>query len=445
MIYKPDQLPPPPVGKRAALPAAIFVAFIIGIWIYWGHSNDLPSQLALPAPTGASMQAIPVAATKSAELSPSRASSQSRGGPSERGLLERFAGMLSEKRIVVCGLSHTEAAQFLSQELVTDIVGANAALAEATGKFLRSEQPRDRALGLYAQLNQVEWEARTIEGSNFKPCLVGTDCRSNGSTEESQRVRAVATNPLVNLALSGNDPAIYATAVHACNGRKSATCAQVTYAGWVKIEPNNAVAWLMVAAEASSTNDVTARDTALHRAGGAATFNPHLPALLPLFEADGVARQSPLAQSSIGTALVGMHVQPLLTLSNALATVCLRGESLDEARKIVCDKLASQFLDQDETVMSSMVAIAVGSKVGWQPERLQRYRDEAAVATGLSSDQNSIENPYSCESLARSVSEVRISFSKGERARAREYALASGRSLAELADEYRKKYPTLIK
>ena len=174
-------------------------------------------------------------------------------------------------------------------------------------------------------------------------------------------------------------------------------------------------------------------------------LSPRLPSLLPLLEADAVARQSPLGQFSIGNALVGMHVQPLLTLSNALATVCLRGESLDEGRTLACDKLASQLLDLDETVMPSMMAIAVGSKVGWQPERLQRYRDEAAVAMGLSSDQNSVENPYSCESLARSVREVRIWFSKGERARAREYSSASGKSLAELADEYRKKYPTLIR
>lgn len=128
----------------------------------------------------------------------------------------------------------------------------------------------------------------------------------------------------------------------------------------------------------------------------------------------------------------------------ALATVCLRGESLDEARKIVCDKLASQLLDQDENVVSSMIAIAVGNKVGWQPERVQRYRDEAAVALGLSSDANSVENPNSCENLARSVRVARLWFSKGERAMAREHASASGKSLAELADEYRKKYPNLI-
>lgn len=438
-------MPSPSGRKPAAMAAAIVVAFIIGIWIFWGRSNDLPSQLTSPAPAGASMRAAPVAATQFTELKSSRASSQSGVGPSPPGLMERFAGMLSEKRIDVCDLSNTEAAQFLSQGVVSDFAGANAAFSEATGKFLRSEQPRDRAVGLYAQLYQVEWEARTIEGSNYKPCLVGTDCRRNDSTEESQRVRAVATDPLVKLALSADDPAIYAMAVYACGGRKSATCAQVTYAGWAKIEPTNGAAWLMVAAEASSSRDAAARDAALQRVVATGTFNPRFPSLLPLLEADAVVRQSSLGQFSISAALVGVQVQSLLTISNALATVCLRGESLDEARANACDKLASQLLDVDENVMSSMIAIAVGNKVGWQPERVKRYRDEAAVALGLSSDQNSVENPYSCESLARSVREARTWFSKGERAMAREHAFASGKSLAALADEYRKKYPNLIK
>ncbi len=425
--------------KRAVLIVVLTVVAVIAV--YWWRSNDLSSQRTLPAITVVNEQASHTVPANGRSDSTRQPQQRTTSDINQDGLLERFAAMLKEEKTAVCGLSDAEAGLFLARGEGQDISSVNATLAEVAGSLIRSDKLRDTALGLYLQLNQVEWEAKEIEGSGYKPCLAGSDCRRNESTEASQRMRAAATEPLVKLALAGSDPTIYAMAVYACGG----SCASISYAGWTKIEPDNAAVWLMLAAEASTRKDIAARDAALQRAANAKAFDTRIPSLAAVFDGDAVKRQSPLGQVSIGIAMIGLNALPTITSTGALGTICLGREPLDEKRKSICNLLASKMLKTEESMVGRMMATGVGKKLGWDEARLQALRDEYAIAMGLSLDASFSEKPYSCDSLTKSSRWVQKSLSKGERALAREYVAESGKTLAELAEKYRKAYPGVVR
>ena len=361
------------------------------------------------------------------------------------GVLNRIAALTKEEKVEICGLSNVEGALFLAQPGELNTGTLNATLAEAAGALIRRDKPRDIALGLYVQLNQVDWDAKEIEGSSYKPCKEGSDCRRNESTDTSQRMKAAATVPLVKLALAGNDPSVYATAVYACNGARTGSCASISYGGWAKIEPDNGAVWLMLAKEAAARKDIAARDAALQRAAASAGFDARMPAFLTVFEVDAVKAQSPLVQSLIGITLTGLNAAAAIPQAGALGSLCLRVEAMDEARKSLCDKLANKMLATDDSVLGLIVPTAVGENIGWDAARIQALRDERAVATGLVFDMTFDKNVWSCENLAKSNQWIQNSLSKGERAIAREYIAASGETLSELAKKYRGTYPSLIR
>ena len=439
MSSDPKQMTRASKRRRAALIVVLIVIAVIAV--YWWRSNNLSSQPTLPVTNvvyGQTPAAVPASNRSDSTRQPMQRPTTD---ANPDGLLEKFTAMLKEKKIEVCGLSDAEAALFLARGEGQGIASVNAALAEVTGSLIRSDKPRDTALGLYLQLNQVEWEAKQIEGSGYKPCLVGSDCRRNESTEASERMRAAATEPLVKLALAGSDPAIYAMAVYACGGG----CASISYAGWAKIEPDNAAVWLMLAAEASTRKDIAARDAALQHASNAKVFDARIPSLAAVFDGDAVKRQSPLGQVSIGMAMIALNAVTTITSSGALGTICLGREPLDETRKGICNSLAAKMLVTEESMAGRMIATGVGKKLGWDEARLQVLRDEYAIAMGLSFDAGFSENMYSCESLTKSSRWIQKSLSKGERTIAREYVAESGKTLGELAEKYRKAYPGSVR
>ena len=91
------------------------------------------------------------------------------------------------------------------------------------------------------------------------------------------------------------------------------------------------------------------------------------------------------------------------------------------------------------------MAIAIGAKIGWDESRLQPLRDERVVLYGRVQDTIPNGNIFSCNQLAQNTLLASYYLSKTERMLARELAAKSGKTVAELANDYRSKYPSLAK
>lgn len=421
-----------PRRRQKALIVAIIAMGAILLFLLWlqrdagrdrlESSPATPAQ-SVPAPTGtvdatAALQALPA---------PIRESNRD-------GMLEKVAALLKGPRVEVCGLSDLEAALFLVTNGHEDMTAANAAMTMASGKLIQSDRLREKVLGLYAQSHLAESAA--YDDAVALRCKAGdVDCRIR--TERQPQLRSAAAEPLVRLALAGRDPATYAAAIYACGFVRTGACTSVSYAGWAKIDPDNAMAWLLAAGEAAERKDPIAEAESLQRAATAKGYDARIPILAPLFESDAVKTQSPLVRSSIALSLWGTSSLPLIAPAMALGTYCVRPKTLDAERQAICEKLANKMLEKDESLVGLAMATAVGKKLAWDAARLQALHDERMAIEGVMADALDGENIHGCEVLAKNIRWIQNALSKGELATNRDLMAKSGKTIPELAEKYR--------
>lgn len=86
------------------------------------------------------------------------------------------------------------------------------------------------------------------------------------------------TEQIARLAAASQDPFVYAIALEACGGRRGpdgGSCNLLSTAQWVRLDPDNAVPWQALAAEARERDEPQAEDQALQLAALAARSDVH--------------------------------------------------------------------------------------------------------------------------------------------------------------------------
>jgi hypothetical protein len=92
--------------------------------------------------------------------------------------------------------------------------------------------------------------------------------------EVESRIEQVA-----RLAAASTDPFVYAIALEACAGRRGGeggSCSLLSNAQWVRLDPDNAVPWQALAAEARERDEPQAEDEALQLAARAPRLEVHV-------------------------------------------------------------------------------------------------------------------------------------------------------------------------
>jgi hypothetical protein len=94
--------------------------------------------------------------------------------------------------------------------------------------------------------------------------------------QRGKRDARARVEQMARLASGSQDPVVYALAIAACKGWASddyGACQLISRAQWAYLDPDNAVPWLEVAAQARHDNDPDAEETALRRAAHARHTN----------------------------------------------------------------------------------------------------------------------------------------------------------------------------
>jgi hypothetical protein len=105
---------------------------------------------------------------------------------------------------------------------------------------------------------------------------------------------------MVRLAVASTDPFVYAIAMEACRGRgprDSGPCALLSPAQWVRLDPDNAVPWRALAAEAHEREEAQAEDMALQLAAHASRADVHAGRLAELVDQALGAASTPLQRT----------------------------------------------------------------------------------------------------------------------------------------------------
>ena len=249
---------------------------------------------------------------------------------------------------------------------------------------------------------------------------------------------------LARLAGGSQDPVVYAIAVEACRAwtpEQGGACQLLSRAQWVHLDPDNALPWLELAAEAEQAQEPDAEAAAMHRAASARRSDAHagvLPALVERALAD--AHAAPLQRTLALSASWSAQAAWAPPRSGQAYLYC-RAEALADAnRRETCDALAHTLTQRGMSLADVSVGIAIGRNVGWPAERLQALQQELDALGQAGRFESAVGLDLSCEAVERTQDWMRRLVAGGEVQAARELLARSGRSVEQWSARYRKEF-----
>jgi hypothetical protein len=422
--------------KRVLLAAAAtLVVMLFAAWKF-DVASMVSGEKRTPTVTFTNDPTLKVGSIENEILSPRSASNA--GGGTGKGLdASSNAQPEKEHTSEVCGLSASEAKAFIASRDKPLASSSNRGMAEAVSKLVQSSNLREKTLGLFITTIQTSLATADAERLNTPGCKADEPCFLK-QFEAQMQARLANAEALVKLALSSGDASAYAAALYACGSAVQGACSTISYSRLAEMVPDNAAAWLMVAGEANLKKDNVAVAKALQRAVDAKSYDVYTPPLASVLSSELVKAQTPLEQSLIATELrkIGSVVAFLKT--EGVFSYCVPAGALDGGRRAICEALAAKFVEKDETSGALLVASKVGEKLGWSAERLQPLNDELDISVGQNFIAEINPNKFTCDNLAKSNQALQKSLTLGQRTAIRQFVGNSGKSLSEVAAEYRK-------
>ncbi len=427
------------LGKTGKAVVAVFI--LIGLlllaFIVWRIATDRrPAETQTVAPVEANGIA-PLALPHPAMRKVLPPMSSGVAIPEQDSLQAKVTSLMREG-VEACGMSPTEAAYYVaSNGKIGGRPEATAALlAEAAGQIVQSTDARERATGLYIQAYLAESAGSDERELKDRECKT-PDCR-RALTAALAETRRNAARPLAELARQSRDPAIYAAAVHACQKDEAGGCSGISYSGWAKLEPDNAAPWMMLSEQAKVAGDTNARAEVLRHIATASRVDFRLPDMTPLINSGALKDAAVHAQYELLSSMIGVTASTSISHGMALGNICLRADLWDDERKAVCDKLANMMAEKARSFVGLRMTTIVAKKLGWSDERIQALEYESDMIMGLYDVEMRRANQLGCEQMAKDIQRGKEWLTIGERAVAREQVAKSGKTMRELAGDYRK-------
>ncbi len=216
---------------------------------------------------------------------------------------------------------------------------------------------------LAALRNSDDYRARAT-GIFVSTVLEGRHAEK-GATQE-------AREELVAMAVTSADPAIYAVALKECAftaADAASACAQLSPRGWAKLDPDNAAAWLLVAARALENRDIAAEAAAFTQASRAHRSDSYNYSLLQYAAPDMPSDATPLERWSLAINVIGIEaafVEPF----RPTFLHCSQEAVLDNTVAQQCNSLAELWVTHPTTVLDLVMGRLIGAQVGWSAKRI---------------------------------------------------------------------------
>jgi hypothetical protein len=270
-----------------------------------------------------------------------------------------------------------------------------------------------------------------------RPCADGIR-RWRARIEEAYAGAAQQAAPM---AVQLRDPAAYALVQQLCEmsgPAPPAACGPALLQSWADQDADNALPWLLLAAQQRRLGDGQAADEAVYRASQARRWSEpgaRLHGLLasPEFAADQGWAGLQL-QLRWGVVMSGLD----LTGAGLLREVCSEAALRDANRWQRCDALTRLMVEQGSSLMSRVIGRRHAERLGWPAQRLAALDEHALALQRMQMRLDTAEaDPFSCAALTRRQQRARAMASGGEVAWLDAQMRAQGLDRAQLALEYR--------
>ncbi len=353
------------------------------------------------------------------------------------------------RTIEVCGLGlvETDDTNVLPPQVLKVLDDAGP-LQRAVAELGASGNPSDRAVALVFEARRAA-QAVGIFGPTGRPPCEDNDMACLMALAETGRLSAQGyVQALAQLATQSGDPVAYALAYASCGGASSKGrapgCEAITAERWTAIDPDNGVAWLRAAGAAAVSRDEAARVAALERAANAPRFDHLDTALLRPLASPSLARVTPLERFTVNLganlAIVAIGSMP----SQAASEYCVPVRGTPAAntppsaeRTALCDRLATALIERDASFLGHAVGVRIAERVGWPADRLDPLkREHEALYMTRRNAPPEVNDTLSCASIEAQTRRYTDTLHLGERAALRRARERSGKSVAQLSNEY---------
>lgn len=340
-------------------------------------------------------------------------------------LNEMLAGVDSAKLGAWAASSAAQAAAASSAPLAlgeTDVCGLGRVKADDTGQpkdmapIRRvAQRVRERLLPTLANSpDEVTRAAGLLLLSAGSPQLADEACDTAACAQRTTyvnnpvgRLRAdlVARDALASMALTTRSAKVYALAMRACQShRKEGVCLQLSPEQWARLDPDNAVPWLHVAADAGDRREAPTAAEAFFRVSRATRSDAHWGALTGLV----IAKLPPDLPILDKVALAGevLAIEAAASVPFVPASqYCSVADVRDANRQQVCAAMAEVLVNKGSSLLDVALGASIGQRVGWPAERLAAVHDERDAITQLNEQAHSAHR-WSCPVLVRTLNQL---------------------------------------
>jgi hypothetical protein len=261
--------------------------------------------------------------------------------------------------------------------------------------------------------------------------------------EEDLAVRPMqerSRDELVALAVGAGDPAVYAFALSACNAYSTpsgGSCQQLSVTEWARLDPDNAIPWMLLAGKAQARHDAVAASGYFDRAAESHKVDSYNYSLFAYAEPEMPRDATTLERWYLTVQAVGVDSAMRAPLAPTLR-YC-NSAPADVHVKEQCSAVAEVLISSATTLVDYGIGVGLGARMGWSTARVRDLTDQrdAWMQLVISDAESDARDLWSCAVVEKNTSHMTRRLQMGELAALREQMEGSGKTVSELAQNQR--------
>jgi hypothetical protein len=289
----------------------------------------------------------------------------------------------------------------------------------------------------------TRWLAALQSSDDLRARVAGLLLEGKVTGGETLRPVAEQTrNEVVQLAAGTQDPAVYAMALSMCDSsavtNPDSACRQLSLKQWVRLDPDNAVPWLLLAGKAQARHDNAAEADAFTHIATAHKIDSYSDSLFAFAEPELSRDVTPVERSYLAGEVIGVEAAIRLSQYSTASRYCSSEAMKDSTVRQQCNSLAELLVTKGTNLLDLSIGRAVGARAGWPNERLEELsqRLNGLMWTIMQQTPSDNDELWTCEGVSRLNAYLAQRVQHGELRAAREALERSGGTMEMMAQKY---------
>jgi hypothetical protein len=249
-------------------------------------------------------------------------------------------------------------------------------------------------------------------------------------------------NEVVQLAEGAGDPAVYAMALSMCDASATtdadSACRQLSLQQWARMDPDNAVPWLLLAGKARTRRDSTAEADAFSHAAAARKIDSYSDSVFAFAEPELPQDVTPLERFFLATEVIGVEAAIRLPQYSVASQHCSSDAMQNSNVRQQCNSLAELLVTKGTNLLDLGIGKTIGARAGWPTKRVNELVQEQHALMQAIMQQTPSDNDelWTCDAVSRVNAFMVQRVQQGELGAARDALERSGETVDRMAQKY---------